>query len=100
MLKNAAEYNSGIIAYNDVVQNPEHQSRKKYSKEKTSLNDRSNALVNVSKELRKFEGTGLERNFWVGGGTWFRSVSSCIELKKRMDVNSNFVVKNDTNVFL
>ena len=34
ILKNAAECESGIIACNDFVQNPEWKSRKKYSKEK------------------------------------------------------------------
>ena len=34
MLKNTAECNAGTIFYNAVVQNPEQQSRKKFSKDK------------------------------------------------------------------
>ena len=34
ILKNSSEFKSGIIAHNDVAQNPEMQHRKKHSKEK------------------------------------------------------------------
>ena len=39
MLKNISECNAGVMFCNDVIQNPEKQSRKKHSKEKTSLPD-------------------------------------------------------------
>ena len=39
MLKNAKEFNAGMIVCDDIVQNPEQQSRKKCSKDKTSFPD-------------------------------------------------------------
>ena len=47
MLNNAAECGSGTIVCNGFVQNPEQQSRKKYSRVKTSLPDGSNNLVHT-----------------------------------------------------
>ena len=73
-----------MIVFNDVVQNPEQQSRKKRSKDKTSLPDESNTLVHGAEVLRQVETSGLEKNDWVGGDAWFGSVSSCAELKKRV----------------
>ena len=46
--------------------------------------------------LRQVEGARLEKNGWVSGHAWLRSASSCVELKKYMDVSSTFVAKNST----
>ena len=61
--------------------------------------DESNSLVHTAEALRQVEGAGLEKSCRVGGDAWLGSVSSCIELKKRMDVSSSFVTKNNTNFF-
>ena len=52
MFKNAAECDYGLIDYDDVVQNPEQQLRKKYSNEKSLFPDGSNILANASEVLR------------------------------------------------
>ena len=46
--------------------------------------------------MRQVEGAELEKNDWVGRNTWFGSVSSCIDLKKCIDVSSAFVSKKNT----
>ena len=55
--------------------------------------------MRVAEILRQVEGAGLEKNGWVGGCTWFGSVSSCVELKKSVDANSAFITKNITKFF-
>ena len=42
ILKNYAECNKGTIFCNEIVQNPEQQSRKNYSKDKISFPGESN----------------------------------------------------------
>ena len=56
-------------------------------------------LVHVSEALRKVESTGLENIGWVSRDAWFGIGSSCVELKKTMDVNITFIVNNST-IFL
>ena len=34
---------------------------------------------------------------WVGGGAWFGSLASCIEIMEKFKVHSTFIVKNNTN---
>ena len=53
MLKNALEHKSGMIVSDDVVHNPDQQSRKKNSEEKTSLLDESKILVRAVEVLRQ-----------------------------------------------
>ena len=96
MLENAVEHKSDVIVHNDIVQTPEQQSRKKNSKQKSSFPDGPNISVHVSEVLRQVEGTDIEPKGWIDWDSWFGSVSSCTELKKRMDVSSTFIVKNNT----
>ena len=56
--------------------------------------------MHASEVTRQATGVGVPRNGWVGGDAWFGSVSSCLELKKRMGTNSTFIIKNNTNFFL
>ena len=36
---------------------------------------------------------------WVGGDAWFGSVASCVDIYKRLNVYSTFIVKNNTSFF-
>ncbi len=33
----------------------------------------------------------------MGGDAWFGLINSCIELKRRLGINSTFIVKGNTN---
>ena len=79
MLKNSAEFKSGIIVCNDAVQNPEMQIRNKYSRDESKLPDGSKILMRVEEALRQVEGSRLNSIGWVDGDAWFRSVGSFIE---------------------
>ena len=48
MLKNASKCDVGMLFCNDIVQNPEQQSRKKYLKDKNILPNESNVLVHAA----------------------------------------------------
>ena len=87
---------SGIITYDDVVQNPEILIRKKHSRDASKLPDESKMLVHAAESLRKSEYARLKSNDAVGGNFWFGSVGSYIELHLRLNVNSTLIVKNNT----
>ena len=99
MFRNGAECKSGIMVFQDVVQNAEVQGRKEYSDMKSNLGDGANIASHTAEVLRQTKGAGVERGGWVGGDAWFGSVGTCVELKKQLGVYSTFVVKNNTNFF-
>ena len=72
---------------------------KKYHEEETHLPTKKSMPVHVSEVLRQVEGANLPEGGWVGGDAWFGSVTSAVELKKRLGVDSTFVVKNNTTFF-
>ena len=78
MHKNVVEHKLYVIVHNNVVQNPEQQSRKKHSREKSSLPDDSKMLARAAEVLRQVEGTGLEK--WL---VWWKFlVRNCLVLHR------------------
>ena len=63
MFKNEVEWKSSLFANNDVVQNPEQQSRKKNSNEKSHSTDSCNVFTHASEALRHDIGVRMEKNF-------------------------------------
>ena len=74
------------------------QHKKKYQDEKSHLPGGSNILQHTAELLIQAEGVAVQEGEW-GGGAWFVSVSSVIELRKRVKIHSTFVVKNNTNLY-
>jgi hypothetical protein len=99
MFRNGVDCFTGCIVYQDVVQNPETQSRKKYYREVSSLPGGPLLTAPVSEVLRQVEGAGVKQNGWVGGDAWFGSVMTCVEVWKRFQVHSTFIVKGNINFF-
>ena len=52
MLKNSSECKSCVILYDDVVQSPDIQIRKKHSRDSSKLPDSSKSLVHAAEEFR------------------------------------------------
>ena len=61
MLKSSEECNAGATFCDEVVQNPEQQSRKKHSKDKASSPNESKFLSRTEEVLRQVESDGLEK---------------------------------------
>jgi hypothetical protein len=49
--------------------------------------------------LRQAEGANVVAGGWVGGDAWFSSVMSAVELKKRLNLNSTFIIKKNITFF-
>ena len=69
------------------------------TKEKSQLPNKSDMLAPTAEVLRQTAGAGIERGGWAGGDAWFGSVQAVVELKKRLDVFSTFVVKNNKQFY-
>ena len=61
MLKSVVDREQRSIAREEFVQNPEHQSREKHSKEKFISQDESSTLAHATEVLRQVEGIRLEK---------------------------------------
>jgi hypothetical protein len=96
---NGVDCFTGCILFQDAVQNPERQSRKKYYCAASSLPGKPLCTAPVSKVLRQVEGAGVKQNGWVGGDAWFGCVMTCVEVWKRFEVHSTFIVKGNINFF-
>ena len=83
MFRNSVECVSGCLVFQDIVQLPEVQSRKKYFGELSSLPGMEEIKATTSEVLRQVEGSGVKKGGWVGGDAWFGSIMSSVEVYKR-----------------
>ena len=77
MTKNGAECKTGILVFNDVVQDFVNQRKKKYLVGDTNshMPQGEQMYSHVAECLRQAEGANLEPGGWMGGDAWFGSVS-------------------------
>ena len=99
MLKNSLECITGVFKYQDIVQSPEVQQRKKYFGEPSSISNSGTIPSHTSEVLRQVEGSNLSEGAWVGGDAWFGSVTIAVEVYNKFKVESTWVIKNNTFLF-
>jgi hypothetical protein len=99
MFRNGAECITGILAFQDPVQLPEQQAKKKFHGEPLSLPDGSKIGAHTAEVLRQVEGAGVQRGGWVGGDAWFGSIMSSVEVLKQLRVHSTWVIKNNHHFY-
>lgn len=101
MAKNGADAITGIFAHRDMVQDLISQRSKKYlqTDNVSNLPNREPILQHVAECLRQAEGAKLQPGGWMDGDAWFGSIPTVVELFKRLDVFSSFIVKNNTQYF-
>jgi hypothetical protein len=92
MFRNGVECISGLLVFQDVVQNPEMQSCKSYFNEESSLPGNPPITAHAAEVLRQVEGAQIAEGGWVGGDAWFGSVLSTVEVMKRLKVHSTFII--------
>ena len=101
MIRNAVECLTGLIVHGDVAMTPEHQMRKNFYvsntdrqiREKTSMPGNPSVPSHTAEVFWMRDGAALQPGGWLGGDSFFGLVVSCVELKKRFNVYSTFVVK-------
>ena len=80
MFRNGVECISGVLVVQDVVQNPELQAQKAYHGDVSSLPDKSNITAHTAEVLRLVNNAGITKGGWVGGDSWFGSVTTAVEV--------------------
>jgi len=99
MVRNGAECITGIFVHHDIVQSVLEQGDKKYVDEVSHLPEGEKVQVHVAEVLRQVENAKVPVNGWVGGDAWFGSINTVVELKRRVEVNSTFIVKQNKKYF-
>ena len=99
MFKNGVECISGVFAYQDVVMGAEVQQRKSYFGDNSIVPGQQTIPSHTAEVMRQVDGANVPPNGWVGGDAWFGSVSSAIEVYKKFNVHSTFVIKNNTHLY-
>ena len=99
MIRNGVECKTGILVFQDIVQNPEKQCQKEFVGTRSHMPRSELITASVAEVLRQAKNSNLEKGGWVGGDAWFGQVMSCIELVKRLGVFSTFIVKQNLLYF-
>ena len=99
MFRNGVECMSGILMYQDIVQAPELQNDKEYSKGVAHLPKSPPIAVHTAEVLRQVKGAGVEKGGWVGGDAWFGSIMTLVEVMEEFGVYSTWVIKGNTNLY-
>jgi hypothetical protein len=101
MIRNAVDGITGIFIHHDPVDSIEHQWRKKYSKPavKSYLPLGENISYATAETLRQVEESKVVPGGWACGDAWFGSVEACVELKKRFNVFSTFIIKQNVKYY-
>lgn len=102
MLKDAAEATAGIMLHVDPVMLPEVQAQKEFSQEASvAPNAKSGDMhqPHIAETLRLTKESGIKRGGYTVGDAWFGSVGACIALKKKLGVESSFIIKNNSALF-
>jgi hypothetical protein len=99
MFCNGVECISGVLVIQDVVQNPEMQSRKAYHGDRSYLPDKSEITAHTAEVLRLVENAQIPPGGWVGGDSWFGSVSTAVEVMARFGVHSTWIIKQNQQWF-
>ena len=102
MAKNGVEAMTGIFAFHDIVKDLTSQRYKKYLQTDniSNLPNREPILqhVDITEYLRQAEGAKLVGG-WMTEDAWFGLIPTVVELFKRVDVFSSFIVKNNVQYF-
>jgi hypothetical protein len=83
MFHNGVKCISGVLVVQDVVQNPEQQSRKAFHGERSFMPDKSDITAHTAEVLRLVESAKLPVGGWVGGDSWFGSTTTAVEVMRR-----------------
>lgn len=75
------------------------QAEKYYFEADSSMTDNSKIASHTAEVLRQVEGAGIEPGAWVGGDAWFGSVMTAVEVMKRKQVHSTWLIKNNSRFY-
>ncbi len=100
MFHNGADCMSGVLVFQDVVQAPEIQRKKKNFNESSHLPGNPPITVHEAEVVCQVEGAEIPEGGWVGGDAWFGSVLSAVEVMVRFNIFSTWVIKQNTDFFL
>ena len=92
MFKNEVEATTGILVSQDIVQGSDAQKDKKYYGDDSSMPKKEPIMAHVAEVLRQCDFANLAVGGWVGGDAWFGLVTAVVELKKKKNVYSTFIL--------
>jgi hypothetical protein len=99
MLRNGVDATNVILAYQDVVQFSKIQKQKDYHDENSHLPNGVEINDHCAETLRQAEGVNVVEGGWIGGDAWFGSVMMAVELKKRLNLNSTFIINDNIRLY-
>jgi hypothetical protein len=99
MFRNGIEASTGILVYQSVVQHDEVMKQLEFYGERSSLPNGPDILAHTAELLRQVEGANVVSGGWFGGDAWFGSFMTAVEVKKRMEVESSWIIKGNHSFY-
>jgi hypothetical protein len=99
MFRNSVEASTGILVYQIVVQQAEVMKQFEFYGERSSLPNGAEILAHTAEVLRQAKGADVVSGEWVGGDAWFGSVMTAVEVNKRMEVDSTWIIKSNHSFY-
>jgi hypothetical protein len=82
MFRNSVECTSGILVFQDVVQDAEIMKGKSHLGEKSSMPNGAEIPAHAAEVLRQIKGARVVEGSWVGGDAWFGSMITALKAKQ------------------
>ncbi len=95
IFKNGIEGMTGILVTRDVIEGSTSQREKKYDGAESSLQMHKPIMAHVAETLHQCESGNIVEGGWVRGNALFGLIPSVVELKKKMNIYSTFIIKQN-----
>jgi hypothetical protein len=100
MFRNGVECITGVLVVQDVVQLSEQQSQKDFLGLRSSRPDGAEISAHTAEVIRLVSKSGLpDLGGWAGGESWFGSVITAVEVRKRFGIHSTWIIKKNQHCF-
>jgi hypothetical protein len=95
MFRNGVECMSGILVFQDLVQDAEVMKQNECFGEKYSIPNGMEIPAHAAEVLRQIKGAHIVDGGWMGGDARFGSMVTDLEAKKHLNVDSTWIIKGN-----
>jgi hypothetical protein len=99
MFRNGAECTSDIFVFQDLVQDGEVMKGKSQFREKSSMPNGAEIPTHSAEVLHQIEGARVVDGCWVGGDAWFGCMITALDVMKRLNLESTWIIKGTHSLY-
>jgi hypothetical protein len=70
-----------------------------YFGDQKSLPNNESVVAHTAEALHRVEGAKVVEGGWIGGNAWFGSITTVVEVKNRLGVDSTLIIKGNSSYY-